>query len=162
MAPDLALPDPHPAVGSYAMAVRSGSLLFLSGHGAFVDGVPAHTGRLGDTMTTEQGRAAAEAVARSLLATMSAELGGLHRVARVVKLLVLVCSAPGFHEQHLVADGASDLLIDVLGDQVGRAARSAVGVAALPLGFAVEIEAVVEIRDETGPPIAGPRRPGAG
>ena len=106
-----------------------------------------HTGRLGDTLTTEQGRAAAEAVVRGLLATVKAELGGLERVARVVKLLVFVSSAPGFHEQHLVAEGASRLLIEVVGEQVGRAARSAVGVAALPLGFAVEIEAVVEIRD---------------
>ena len=146
---DLALPAPNVPVGSYLMAVRSGDLLFLSGHGAFEDGRPVHTGRLGQTMTTEQGARAAEAVMLNLLATVRAELG-LSAVARVVKLVVFVNSAPDFTEQHLVANGATDLLVRVFG-AAGRPARSAVGVAALPLGFAVEIEAVVEI-GQTRPP----------
>jgi enamine deaminase RidA (YjgF/YER057c/UK114 family) len=141
---DLALPAPNVPVGSYVMAVRSGDLLFLSGHGAFEDGRPVHTGRLGETMTSEQGARAAEAVMLNLLATIRAELGDLSRVVRVVKVVVLVNSAPDFTEQHLVANGATDLLARVFGD-AGRPARSAVGVAALPLGFAVEIEAIVEI-----------------
>jgi enamine deaminase RidA (YjgF/YER057c/UK114 family) len=141
---DHALPAPNVPVGSYVMAIRTGNLLFLSGHGAFEDGRPVHTGRLGETMTTEQGARAAEAVMLNLLATVRAELGDLSRVARVVKVVVFVNSTPDFTEQHLVANGAIDLLARVFGP-AGRPARSAVGVACLPLGFAVEIEAVVEI-----------------
>jgi enamine deaminase RidA (YjgF/YER057c/UK114 family) len=144
---DVSLPDPHPAVGTYVMAVRTGSLLFVSGHGAFSDGAPLHTGRLGESLTTEQGKQAAEAVMRNLLATVRAELGDLDRVVRVVKVVVFVSSTPQFTEQHVVANGATDLLVEVFGDAVGRPARSSIGVAVLPLGFAVEIEAVVEVRD---------------
>lgn len=141
---DLTLPAPNVPVGSYVMAVRTGDLLFLSGHGAFQDEHPLHTGRLGETMTTEQGTRAAEAVMLSLLATVRAELGDLSRVARVVKVVVFVSSTPDFIEQHVVANGATDVLARVFGP-AGRPARSAIGVASLPLGFAVEIEAVVEI-----------------
>ena len=141
---DLLLPAANVPVGSYAMAVRTGDLLFLAGHGAFEDGRPVHTGRLGETMTTEQGARAAEAVMLNLLATARADLGDLSRVARVVKVVVFVNSTPDFTEQHLVANGATDLLARVFGP-AGRPARSAIGVSALPLGFAVEIEAVVEI-----------------
>ena len=143
---DLSLPDPHSPVGSYVMAVRTGSLLFVSGHGAFSDGAPIHTGRLGESLTTEQGKHAAETVMRNLLATVRDELGDLGHVARVVKVVVFVSSTPEFAEQHLVANGATDLLVTVFGE-IGRPARSAMGVASLPLGFAVEIEAVVEVTD---------------
>ena len=139
-----ALPAPNAPVGSYVMAVRTGDLLFVSGHGAFEDGQPVHTGRLGTTMTTEQGARAAEAVMLNLLATVRAELGDLSRVAKVVKVVVFVNSAPDFTEQHVVANGATDLLAKAFGD-AGRCARSAVGMASLPLGFAVEIEAVIQI-----------------
>ena len=138
------LPAANVPVGSYTMAVRTGDLLFLSGHGAFEDGRPVHTGRLGETMTTEQGARAAEAVMLNLLATAQADLGDLSRVARMVKVVVFVNSTPDFTEQHLVANGATDLLARVFGP-AGRPARSAIGVSALPLGFAVEIEAVMEI-----------------
>jgi enamine deaminase RidA (YjgF/YER057c/UK114 family) len=141
---DLTLPDPNVPVGSYLMSVRTGDLVYLSGHGAFEDGLPVQTGRLGESMTTEQGVRAAEAVMLNLLATIRSELGDLSRIAKVVKVVVFVNSAPGFTEQHVVANGATDLLATVLGER-GRAARSAIGVAALPLGFAVEIEAVVEV-----------------
>jgi enamine deaminase RidA (YjgF/YER057c/UK114 family) len=141
---DLTLPDPNVPVGSYLMSVRTGDLVYLSGHGAFEDGLPVQTGRLGESMTTEQGVRAADAVMLNLLATIRSELGDLSRIARVVKVVVFVNSAPGFTEQHVVANGATDLLATVLGEK-GRAARSAIGVAALPLGFAVEIEAVVEV-----------------
>jgi enamine deaminase RidA (YjgF/YER057c/UK114 family) len=135
------LPTRHPAVGTYVMAARTGSLLFVSGHGAFDGGRPIHTGRLGEQLSTADGTVAAEAV----LATVKAEVGDLSRVARFVKVVVFVNSAPNFVEQHLVANGATDLLVRAFGDRIGRPARSAVGVAALPLGFAVEIEAVVEV-----------------
>jgi enamine deaminase RidA (YjgF/YER057c/UK114 family) len=142
---DIALPQANRPVGSYTMAVRSGDLLFLSGHGAFDDGEPRHLGRLGESMTTAEGARAAEAVMKNLLATVRDQLGDLDRVARMVKVLVFVNSAPDFDEQHLVANGATDLLVEVFGERVGSPARSAIGVAALPLGFSVEIEAVVEI-----------------
>jgi enamine deaminase RidA (YjgF/YER057c/UK114 family) len=139
------LPPPHPAVANYVMAVRTGSLLFVAGHGAFIDGQPACRGKLGADLSTDEGRSAAEAVMLNLLATVKAELGELSRVARVLKLVVFVNSTPDFTDQHLVADGATDLLVHAFGD-VGRPARSAVGVAALPLNFAVEIEAIVQTR----------------
>jgi enamine deaminase RidA (YjgF/YER057c/UK114 family) len=140
----LQLPAPHPAVANYAMAIRAGSLLFLSGHGSFVDGQPAHTGRLGAGLTTVDGQRAAEVVALNLLATIKNELGELSRVSRFVKLLVMVNATAEFAEHHLVANGATDLLVAVFGP-IGRPARSAQGVASLPLGFAVEIEAIVEV-----------------
>lgn len=141
------LPTPHPAVGTYVMAARTGSLLFVSGHGAFEGGRPIHTGRLGEELSTAEGTAAAEAVMMNLLATVKAEVGDLSRVARFVKVVVFVNSAPHYTEQHVVADGATDLLVRTFGDRIGRPARSAVGVAGLPLGFAVEIEAIVEAAD---------------
>ena len=137
------LPAPTVPVGNYVMAVRTGSLLFVSGHGAFNDGKPLHIGRLDDDLSTEDGRLAAETVMVNLLATVRNELGSLSMVARVVKVVVFVNSAPDFTDQHLVANGATDLLVHAFGKTVGRPARSAVGVAALPLGFAVEIEAII-------------------
>jgi enamine deaminase RidA (YjgF/YER057c/UK114 family) len=142
---DIALPEANHPVGTYTMAVRTGDLLFLSGHGAFEDGAPVHLGRLGESMTTAQGARAAEAVMANLLATVRDRLGDLDRVARVVKVVVFVNSTPEYAEQHLVANGATDLLVEVFGNAVGTPARSAIGVAVLPLGFAVEIEAVVEV-----------------
>ena len=127
-------------------AVRTGSLMFVSGHGPFVGGAPAITGKLGTEVTVETGREAARLVMLNLLGTLQSELGDLSRIARFVKLLVMVNSAPDFVQQHLVADGATDLLVKVFGD-IGRPARSAVGMASLPLNFSVEIEAVVEVRD---------------
>jgi enamine deaminase RidA (YjgF/YER057c/UK114 family) len=140
----LALPALHPAVANYAMAVRTGSLLFLSGHGSFVDGQPAYLGKLGADLSTDDGYQAAKVVLLNLLATVRAEVGELSRVARWIKLVVLVNATPDFTEQHLVANGATDLLAATFGD-IGRPARTAMGVAALPLGFAVEIEGVVEV-----------------
>jgi enamine deaminase RidA (YjgF/YER057c/UK114 family) len=145
MTNDLVLPTANTPVGGYAMAVRSGNLLFLSGHGPFEDGEPAHLGRLGDSMTTEEGARAAAVVVLNLLATLRQELGDLDRIVRFVKLVVFVSSTPDYAEHHLVANGATDVLTRVFGESIGTPARSAVGVAALPLGFAIEIEAVVEL-----------------
>ena len=136
----------HPVVANYAKAVRTGSLLFVSGHGPFVDGKAVFTGKLGADVTVETGREAAKTVIVNLLGTLKMELGELSRISRFVKLLVLVNATPDFAEHHLVADGATDLLVTAFGE-IGRPARSAVGMASLPFNFSVEIEAVVEIRD---------------
>ncbi len=136
----------HPVVANYAATVRTGSLLVVSGHGAFVDGKPAHTGKVGAEVTVADGQKAAEAVMLNLLGTLKAELGDLSRISRFVKLLVFVNSTPEFAEHHLVANGATDLLVKAFGD-VGRPTRSAVGMASLPFNFSVELEAMVELRD---------------
>ena len=142
----LALPVAHPVVANYVKTVRTGSLLFVSGHGPFVDGKPEHIGKLGAAITVELGREAAQVAMMNILGTLKAELGELSRISRFVKLLVLVNSMPDFAQQHLVADGATDLLVRVFGD-IGRPARSAVGVASLPFDFSVEIEAIVDVSD---------------
>jgi enamine deaminase RidA (YjgF/YER057c/UK114 family) len=142
----ITLPTPHPAVANYVMAVRTGSLLFVSGHGSFLDGRPAHIGKLGAGMTVSDGQDAARAVMLNVLGTIKARLGQLSRVSRFVKLLVMVNATPDFTDHHLVANGATDLLVTVFGE-IGRPARSAMGTASLPLGFAVEIEAVVEVTE---------------
>ncbi len=143
------LPEPDLPVGSYRMARRCGGTLFLSGHGAFRDGVPLHRGRLGESLTTEQGAAAAREVMLHLLATVRSEVASLSRV-RFARVVVLVRSTPDYDEQHLVADGATDLLAQVFGEE-GRPARTAIGVAALPLGFAVEIEAQAQVAEDGDP-----------
>lgn len=143
----LQLPIAGRPVGSFRMARRVGQVLWVSGHGAFENGVPLHVGKLGETMTRSQGALAARDVMLHLLATVKAEVAELSRTAPA-KVVVLVNSTPEFDEQHLVANGATDLLIEVFGDEEGRPARTAIGVAALPLGFAVEIEALFEMRAE--------------
>jgi enamine deaminase RidA (YjgF/YER057c/UK114 family) len=136
----LELPALRPKAGRYEGWVRSGDLLFLSGQGA--DG---WTGRLGLDLTVEQGQAAARDCALNLLAQTRDALGSLDQVARVVKLVGFVACTPGFGAVPAVVDGASALLVELFGDR-GRHARSAVGVAALPLGFAVEVELVLQVR----------------
>jgi enamine deaminase RidA (YjgF/YER057c/UK114 family) len=136
----LALPGLRPRAGNYVGYVRTGDLLFLSGQGA--DG---WVGRVGDDLTTAQGRDAARDCMLNLLAQTRDALGSLDRIARVVKVLGFVACTPGFREAPRVIDGASDLLAAVLGER-GAHARSAIGAAALPLGFAVEVEMVVEVR----------------
>lgn len=135
------IPLPPPPVGSFLNAVASGNLLFLSGAGPVLDGRPAFLGKLGSQLTVEQGREAARLAALNLLAAAEAELGSLDRVTRVVKLLCLVSSSEGFDRQPDVANGASDLLVDVFGER-GRHARSAIGVYGLPGGIPVEIEGI--------------------
>jgi enamine deaminase RidA (YjgF/YER057c/UK114 family) len=136
----LALPAPRPPAGRYQGWVRAGDLLFLSGQGA--DG---WVGRLGADLTVEQGRLAARDCARNLLAQTRDALGSLDQVAQVVKLVGFVACTPEFTAVPAVVDGASTLLVDLFGDR-GRHARSAIGVATLPLGFAVELELVVQVR----------------
>ena len=139
----LALPAPAAPVASYIPAVEAGGLLHVSGQLPFKDGV-VMTGRLGADANLAYGQDAAQRCALMLVAQIKAALGGLHRVERIVKLGVFVNSAPGFTDQPKVANGASDLMFALFGD-AGRHARSAVGVAALPLGAVVEIDAIVQI-----------------
>ena len=128
----------------FVPTVRTGNLLFVSGHVAKKDG-KNWTGKLGADLTTEQGKEAARAVANDLIATVKAELGDLDRVQRIVKLMVLVNSAPTFTEQPFVANGASELFVEVFGER-GKHARAAFGVAQIPFGCCVEIDMVVEVR----------------
>jgi len=138
----LKLPPPSPSVGAFVSHVRSGNLLFLSGQIAKRDG-KSWVGKLGEDLTTSEGKQAARSVAVDLLGTLRAAVGDLNRI-RMVKLRVLVNSAPSFTEQHLVANGASELFLELLGDK-GAHARCAYGVAQLPLGSCVEIELTAEI-----------------
>ena len=138
------LPPIAAPAAAYVPFVRSGNLVFLSGHIARRDGKP-WVGQLGREIDTATGQQAARAVAIDLLGTLHAAVGDLDRVTRIVKLMSLVNSTPGFTEQHLVTNGCSELLGEVFGDQ-GAHARSAFGVAQIPLGACVEIELIAEAR----------------
>ncbi|HET9822950.1 MAG TPA: RidA family protein [Burkholderiaceae bacterium] len=140
----IALPPVAVPAAAYVPFVRTGPLVYLSGHIAKRDGKP-WVGQLGLTMSTAEGQAAARAVAIDLLGTLQAAAGDLARVRRIVKVMSLVNSTPSFTEQHLVTNGCSQLLVDVLGADVGAHARSAFGVAQIPLGACVEIELVAEV-----------------
>lgn len=142
---DITLPAVAQPAAAYVPFVRSDNLVFLSGHIAKKDD-KVWVGQLGKTMETEEGRAAARAVAIDLLGTLQAAAGNLNRIVRIVKLMVLVNSSADFTEQHLVANGASELLVQVFGAEKGSHARSAFGVAQIPLGACVEIEMIAELR----------------
>ena len=141
---NIELPAVSSPAASYVMHAQTGNTVFLSGHIAKKDGKP-WVGQLGKNMTTDEGRQAARAVGIDLLATLQAAVGGdLNRVKRIVKVMSLVNSTPTFTEQHLVTNGCSELLGEVFGD-AGKHARSAFGVAQIPLGSCVEIEVVAEV-----------------
>jgi len=144
----LTLPPLAVPAAAYVPFVQTGRLVFLSGHIAKRDGKP-WVGQLGLTMTTEEGQAAARAVAIDLLGTLEAACRAagttLDGVRRIVKVLSLVNSTPSYTEQHLVTNGCSELLGQVFGPEVGAHARSAFGVAQLPLGACVEIELIAEL-----------------
>ncbi len=140
----ITLPPVAVPAAAYLPFVRSGNLVFISGHIAKKDGKP-WVGQLGLTMATEEGRAAARAVAVDLMGTLQAAAGDLARVKRIVKLLSLVNSAPTYTEHHLVTNGCSELMVEVFGTEVGAHARSAFGVAQLPMGACVEIELIAEL-----------------
>ena len=139
------LPAPNPAVGAYVGAVTVGNIVFMSGHGPYRDGEFVYKGKLGRDVDVPTGQAAAALTIVNLLASLKDEIGELDRVRRVVKLLVLVNSDPEFGEQPKVANGASDLLVEVFGPERGPHARSAIGMGALPFGIPVEIEGIFEI-----------------
>ena len=140
----ITLPPVAVPAAAYVPFVRSGNLVFISGHIAKRDGMP-WVGQLGLTMATEEGRAAARAVAVDLMGTLQAAGGDLARVRRIVKLLSLVNRAPTYTEHHLVTNGCSELMVEVFGPEVGAHARSAFGVAQLPMGACVEIELIAEL-----------------
>jgi len=139
----ITLPPVATPAAAYVPYVQTGKLVFLSGHIAKKDGKP-WVGQFGKTMTTEEGKAAARAVAIDLMGTLQAAVGDLQRVKRIVKVMSLVNSTPDYTEQHLVTNGASELLGQVFGEQ-GAHARSAFGVAQIPLGACVEIELIAEV-----------------
>jgi enamine deaminase RidA (YjgF/YER057c/UK114 family) len=140
---NITLPEIEPPVAAFVPFVRTGNLVFVSGHIPKKDGKP-WTGKLGAELTTEQGRQAARGIAIELMATLQAAVGDLEKIKRIVKLLVLVNSVPTYTEQHLVANGASELFIEAFGER-GSHARSAFGIAQIPLGACVEIELVAEL-----------------
>ena len=138
------LPAPRPPVASYVPVTRSGNLIYVSGQISSNEAGIVQ-GRLGETMNVVQGGNAAELCAVNILAQVVHMAGiPLHEIKQVIKLTVLVCSDPDFTEQHLVANGASNLLVGILGDK-GKHARAAFGVTSLPLGAAVEIDAIFEV-----------------
>ena len=138
------LPAAAAPAANYVPFARSGALLFTAGQLPLRDGALTAKGLLGRDLDTAAGREAAKLCAINILAQAKSALGDLAAIRRVVKITVFVASTPDFAEQHLVANGASDFLVAVLGE-AGKHARSAVGMAALPLGAAVEVEAIIEV-----------------
>jgi enamine deaminase RidA (YjgF/YER057c/UK114 family) len=139
----ITLPEVTKPVAAFVPWVQAGKLLFLSGNIAKKDEKP-WAGKLGGQITVEEGKQAARGIAIDLMSVLHAATGDLEKIRRIVKLLVLVNSEPGFTEQHLVANGASELLGEVFGEK-GAHARSAFGVAQIPLGACVEIELIAEV-----------------
>ncbi|HEX6987859.1 MAG TPA: RidA family protein [Bacillota bacterium] len=140
----ITLPSAPRPVAAYVPGVRTGNLIFTAGQVPFVNGELAFRGKVGGELTVEQGREAARICALNALAVVRGMAGSLDKVSRIVKLLVFVNSAPGFGDQPQVANGASELMLEIFGE-AGRHARSAVGSNELPLGAPVEVEMVVEL-----------------
>ena|SRR6478736_7145420 len=141
---NIELPSVGAPAAAYVMYAQTGNTVFLSGHIAKKDGKP-WAGQLGKNVTTEEGKQAARSVAVDLIATLQAACGGdLNRVKRIVKVMSLVNSTSEYTEQHLVTNGASELFVEVFGE-AGKHARSAFGVAQIPLGACVEIELIAEV-----------------
>jgi len=140
---NITLPPLTAPAAAFVPFVITGNQIFTSGHIAQKDG-KSWVGKLGSTVTTDQGKEAARAIAIDLLSTLQAATEDLNKIKRIVKLLVLVNSSPEFTEQHLVANGASEFLGEIFGE-IGAHARSAFGVAQIPLGSCVEIELIAEI-----------------
>ena len=140
----ISLPPVATPAAAYVPFVQTGNLVFLSGHLAKKDG-KVWVGQLGKDIDTATGKLAARAVAIDLMGTLKAAVGDLSRVKRIVKVMSLVNSTPDFTEQHLVTNGCSELLGEVFGPSVGAHARSAFGVAQIPLGACVEIELIAEV-----------------
>ena len=143
----LTLPAPGKPLGNYVPGVRVGNLLFLSGHGPVREATATARGKLGRDLSTDEGYKVARDVGINLLGSARHILGSLDKVKRVVKVLGMVNSADDFGEQPKVINGFSDLMVEVFGDD-GRHARSAVGMAGLPMGIPVEIEMILELQPE--------------
>lgn len=142
----LSLPTPSQPIANYVNHVVSQNQLFISGQIPLQDGKPAFIGRLGESISDEEGANAAELAALGLLAQLSNALNDdLSKLVRIIRLGVFIASAPDFQRQGVVANGASNLLVNALGEK-GRHVRTAVGVSSLPGGVAVEIDAIFELR----------------
>ena len=141
---NITLPPVAVPAAAYVPFVQTGNLVFISGHIAKKDG-KVWAGQLGKNISTEEGKAAARAIAIDLMGTLHAAVGDLNRVKRIVKVMSLVNSTGDFTEQHLVTNGCSELLGEVFGPQIGAHARSAFGVAQIPMGACVEIELIAEV-----------------
>ena len=141
----ITLPPVATPAAAYVPFARTGNLVFLSGHIARKDGKP-WVGQLGGALGTDEGKQAARAIAIDLLGTLHAAVGDLNKVKRIVKLMSLVNSTPTFTEQHLVTNGASELMAEVFGSEKGAHARSAFGVAQIPFGACVEIELIAQVQ----------------
>lgn len=142
----IVLPEASSPVANYVNAVRSGNLLFLAGKGPGLPDGTFITGKVGQDLTIEEGKEAARMVAINQLAVLKAELGDLNKVKRIVKVLGMVNCNSDFTQQPQVINGFSDLMVEVFGEK-GKHARSAVGMNALPMNIAVEVELIVEIED---------------
>lgn len=140
---NITLPEVAVPAAAYLPFVQTGKLVFLSGHLAKKDG-KVIVGQLGKNISTEEGKAAARAIAIDLMGTLHAAVGDLNKIKRIVKVMSLVNSTGDFTEQHLVTNGCSELLAEVFGD-AGKHARSAFGVAQIPMGACVEIELIAEV-----------------
>ena len=141
---NIVLPSPPKPVANYVRAVRTGNLLYTAGSGP---GPTAPRGKVGRDLTVEQGYQAARETGLNLLAVVRESLGSLDKVKRVVKVLAMVSSAEGFGDQPKVINGFSDLMVEVFGEEIGKHARSAVGMAELQNNIAVEIEMIIEVAE---------------
>jgi enamine deaminase RidA (YjgF/YER057c/UK114 family) len=145
---ELKLPAPvKPAGATLVPAVRVGNMLYVSGHGPGTPGGKTLVGKLGKDLTVKKGQEAARQVGLVILGVVRAELGSLDKVVRLVKTLGMVNCTPTFTQQPLVINGFSDLMVQVFGEKAGKGARSAVGMASLPAGIPVEIEAIFQVKE---------------
>jgi enamine deaminase RidA (YjgF/YER057c/UK114 family) len=142
----LTLPPAPKPVATYVTAVRHGDLLYVSGHGPLRSDGSLHVGKLGADLGIPEGQAAARQTGLTILSTVRSHLGSLDKVVRLIKVLGMVNCTPDFGDQPKVINGFSDLMVEVFGEP-GKAARSAVGMGALPGGIAVEIEAIFQVMD---------------
>ncbi len=140
----ITLPTPPQPVANYVRAVKLGNLLFVSGHGPYNDGKVMMAGKVGRELTVEEGYQVARNVGLNCLATVQDAIGSLDKVRRVVKLLGMGHCTEDFKDQPKVINGCSDLLVEVFGE-IGKHARSAVGMQALPNGIPVEIEMILDV-----------------
>lgn len=143
---NLELPEAPSPGGTYSPAVQAGNMLYVSGHGPVQSDGTMITGKVGTDLSEEEGIAAARQVGLTILATLKSQLGSLDRIERIVKVLGMVNAAPDFKTQPTVINGFSDLMVDVFGEG-GRAARSAIGMGSLPGNIAVEIEAIIQLKE---------------
>ena len=142
----LTLPPAPKAIGVYKSVVTVGDLIYTSGHGPLQADKTLITGRVGDVLSVEEGYAAAKQTGLAILATLKETLGSLDKIERVIKVFGMVHATPEFKDHPAVINGCSELFAEVFGPEAGIAARSAVGVASLPAGMSVEIEAIFQVK----------------